>query len=311
MPKALELLGKRFGRLEVVGKSPIRKGGVIAWNCVCDCGAKTIVRGTSLANGNTRSCGCLELENRVANVTKNKLNGDDIVGVKYGRITVVSTNVYNHKTIAVGQCECGNTWEGVASVLIRGGILSCGCLASELLGARVTTHGFTKGRSNTREYRAWQAMTRRCYDTNHKDYPYYGARGITVCDEWRFDAERFYADMGDCPPDFTLDRIDNSQGYSKENCRWADRKTQANNSRKARMLEIDGVTQSITAWSEQSSVAYRTILSRLKLGWSPKDAVFKPIKYSTSVAIKGASSRVASPNKPLPAGAIRVRGLNA
>lgn len=87
-------------------------------------------------------------------------------------------------------------------------------------------HGLNK----VSEFRIWQGMIRRCYDSNNSAYHYYGGRGITVCPEWRDSYENFIEDMGPRPsPDLSLDRIDNEKGYSKENCRWATGEQQALN----------------------------------------------------------------------------------
>ena len=73
-------------------------------------------------------------------------------------------------------------------------------------------------------------MKSRCENANRPDFVNYGGRGITVCREWaRF--EVFLADMGEPPVGLTLDRIVNSRGYSKANCRWATRITQRRNRR--------------------------------------------------------------------------------
>ncbi len=74
-------------------------------------------------------------------------------------------------------------------------------------------------------------MKGRCSNPNNPDYRYYGARGITYCEEWE-SFEEFFADMGHRPPGTSLDRIDPNGNYEPGNCRWATAKQQANNKRK-------------------------------------------------------------------------------
>jgi hypothetical protein len=115
-------------------------------------------------------------------------------------------------------------------------------------------------------------MVSRCTCKTDTAYKAYGAKGITVCDEWR-SFDRFLADMGERPEGRSIDRIDNAQGYSIDNCRWATKKEQIRNRTNTRQLTVDGKTLSLPVWSELLGVSQRLIHSRLRRGWSDKRAV--------------------------------------
>lgn len=91
-------------------------------------------------------------------------------------------------------------------------------------------HGMSrrKNRPPTPTYQSWRAMKTRCTTKTSSQYHRYGGAGISICSEW-LTFENFLADMGERPPGTSIDRIDNTKGYFKENCRWATAKTQARN----------------------------------------------------------------------------------
>ena len=58
----IDLVGHRFGRLQVLKRVENNKYGESQWNCLCDCGTKKVIRQSSLRNGRTKSCGCIQKE---------------------------------------------------------------------------------------------------------------------------------------------------------------------------------------------------------------------------------------------------------
>ena len=127
----------------------------------------------------------------------------------------------------------------------------------------------------------WYAMLNRCYNSACDAWSNYGGRGIAVCDEWLGDDgfEHFFRDMGRVPsPNFSLDRINNSLGYSIENCRWATDKEQARNRRTTKLITIDGQTKSMVEWCEVYNSPYGLVKDRIQNSWEPLKALTTPKK---------------------------------
>lgn len=141
-----------------------------------------------------------------------------------------------------------------------------------------TNHArFKHGRSNSTEYAIWRGMIRRCHDTTNSAYRFYGARGVTVCDAWRSDFVEFFRDMGARPSqDHSIDRIDTTGPYAPENCRWATREQQANNTRSNARLTFNGETLTVSQWARKIGVCVATLSHRIMRGWPlEKDLSFK------------------------------------
>lgn len=262
-----DLVGRAFGELTV-----LEYVGNYKWMCKCSCGNTKQIRGSDLTSGRTKSCGCLK--KRL--IRQQKLI--DLTNMVFGRLTVVgiSSQEYNDVTWKC-VCECGNTVSVKGEYLRNGDTKSCGCLKSDLVKLRNYKHGKAK---KTRLYTVWKGMRERCSNSNSKAYAHYGARGVTVCDEWN-DFESFYSwaiSNGyneDLPTSLcTIDRIDNNLGYSPDNCRWVCVKEQARNRTNNHIISFNGQSKTIAEWSEITGIPERVISSRInRYGWSVERAL--------------------------------------
>lgn len=199
----------------------------------------------------------------------------DMTGRRFGRLLVIAEAGRNKHRAVMWRCRCDCGAESIvrAQYLRSGHTTSCGCWKREVPGTWTLKHG----QSNSRLYKIWRNMVRRTTDPNFPDYPNYGGRGITVCQEWRESFEAFARDMGPTHRnDLTLDRIDNEGSYEPDNCRWATAIEQARNKRSNRLITFDGKTMPVSAWAEHTGISGPAIRYRLHNGWPVERALTVP-----------------------------------
>lgn len=133
-----------------------------------------------------------------------------------------------------------------------------------------------------RLYKIWCDMKYRCNNKNAINYKSYGGRGIKICKEWlEFPAFCKWALENGYSDNLTLDRKDNDKGYSADNCRWATKKEQSNNTSKNTIYEYDGESHTLSEWSDIYNVNYDTIVTRYSKGKRGKE-LFEPSKKMKS-----------------------------
>lgn len=186
----------------------------------------------------------------------------DLTGQSFNRLTVLSLSARDSKNGSKYWdclCACGTRTSVRADSLKSGKVQSCGCSRADALKNRAT-----HARSRSPEYRIWNAMKSRCHQPTSSKYYMYGARGIHVCPEWRNSFEAFFRDMGERPSALhSIERKDGTRGYCKDNCVWADKETQANNTRLNRPITYQGETLNLSQWSRRVGVPVTTLLNRL------------------------------------------------
>lgn len=200
-------------------------------------------------------------------------------GSQVGRLTIIENigymtqgcNPYHifYKCV----CSCGKEVLVRKDHLSSGATKSCGCLQNELVKKRATTHGHTVAKHPSKTYAIWCTMKTRCTNPSSKNYPTYGGRGIKVCERWLHSFENFLENMGEKPNGLTLERMNNNGDYTPENCKWATRKEQCNNTRRNRFILFNGRSQTLAQWAEEIGISSPTLCKRLKRGWPVAQAL--------------------------------------
>lgn len=203
----------------------------------------------------------------------------DLVGLKFGRLKVLHRVEIQHKSKPIWNCicDCGNTTTVYGFNLTRDLTKSCGCLAKEIASDRLKTHGLRSHRL----YDTWNKMVRRCNNPLDSGWNDYGARGISVTNEW-MDVTTFISDMESSYKEgYTLERLDVNGNYCKENCIWLVKSLQAKNKRmyKTNSVGLSGVNIIFNKGIETVQARFQSSHKRYKKTWSL-------VKYTKEAALE-------------------------
>jgi hypothetical protein len=202
----------------------------------------------------------------------------NLIGQRFGRLTVISEGkTRGYYKYYLCKCDCGNEKEIYEANLRRGLTKSCGCLQKERARKANLIHGHAAKGKKTKLYRVWCGMHNRCKCKTNSSYELYGARGITVCDEWK-EFLPFYdwAIANRYREGLEIDRIDGNKGYGPDNCRWVTPRENGLNKRNNRLITINGETRTLSEWAEISGINYDLLWYRVHAGWTGTDMLKPP-----------------------------------
>lgn len=213
----------------------------------------------------------------------------DMTGMRFERLVVIerADNDKYGQARWRSKCDCGNVVIVPGYRLRNGYTKSCGCLSSDKASERLKTHGLSKDNNHktTRIYRIYSGMKNRCFNVKSLDYPNYGGRGITVCDEWRNSFEAFYnwaMDNG-YNDNLSIDRINPNGNYEPINCRWVANDVQARNKCNTPYLTYKGETKPLAEWAEIKGVSLQTLHYRLKSGWTTDEILNVEVNHGNKI----------------------------
>lgn len=212
---------------------------------------------------------------------------NDLTGKQFGRLTAVERLPPHGKNSAymwACKCECGGTAIVRGADLVNGHTMSCGCY-------RQMQKAIPNGQ--LRLHRIWSGMKQRCGNTKSKDYRYYGAKGIKVCDEWQ-DFEKFYYwAMGNGYKNgLTIERKDNDGNYCPKNCTWIETDRQQRNTSRNRRYLLRGKEFTLTELCRLYDIPRSTVESRLKKGIPLERALKEDGRYQMNTELLTLSDKL-------------------
>jgi hypothetical protein len=198
---------------------------------------------------------------RTQSITQKGKKPIDITGQIFGRLTALKSIGKSANGSYLWKCKCSCKDANIVKVNIsnlrNGHTQSCGCLQREATINTSTTHGA----SYTSTYKIHQGIIKRCYNKNAINYKDYGGRGITVDKHWLGNDgfSNFLADMGERPPGMMIDRRDNDDNYTPNNCHWVTPLKSGNNKRNTLWITMNGKTRSLSIWCRKYGFNYHKV----------------------------------------------------
>lgn len=230
MAHVKDLSGQKFGSLEVLDKFETRLSGKrkkAYWLCKCVCGEEKFIRGSSLVNGCTTSCGCqkndkISIKQKEVYRNKKQKFRVDHSGEKFGYLTILDKykRVKSGKnTVGLWLCECicgKKVWKQYSS--LKFGVKSCGCMTSKMQSdSKKLSDGEAAMNRRYGQYKIRAKRKNLSFSISKKFF-----KDITCqpCHYCGIEPSNEYV-TPDKNGTFVyngIDRLDNARGYVKENC---------------------------------------------------------------------------------------------
>lgn len=201
-------------------------------------------------------------------------NINDISGKRFGRLTVMELDKSRttRKSYWICRCDCGNIKSIRADTLKY--IISCGC---EKKKQDIINLGIERNHNMTHHvlFPVWDSMMSRCYNKNNRSYKNYGARGITVCDEWKI-VENFisWAESNGYKNGLTIERINVNGNYEPSNCTWIPPNEQSLNTTRSVYIDCKGKRIPLARTAREYGLSPSLVWHRWKRGITDFDKLF-------------------------------------